>query len=725
MDMRTDMPVDDSMRLRGRALVTARIAWMCVAVLAIGMFIAAAALNFAQIQVVCPTATCVDTAQITAEQLRMLERMGLSPRFYATYDLAINVFTVSVFAIIAAMIFWRKSDNGLGLFGSLVLLVFGAVTFTGTRSILTRAYPSWWLPPACVDFVGEAGFLLFMYLFPDGRLVPRWTRWLALGWVAFRVPATFFPDAARDFTTSTVIAGPLWMLFLGGVIASQIYRYRRVSSPMQRQQTKWVVFGITAALSGFLVMVFLIPTFFPALEHTIEIYSWMYFTPVYVFILLIPISIGVAILRYRLWDIDVIINRTLVYGALTASVIGLYVLLVGYLGALFQTGGNLPISLAATGLVAVLFQPLRARVQRGVNRLLYGERDDPYAVLSRLGQRLEATLAPAAVLPTIVETVAHALHLPYAAIALDHSVEFKVLSAELAAPDTQNSELRTQNFDIVASYGEPPISRSPGHLVTLPLVYQGELVGQLMLAPRAPGEPFTAADRRLLDDLARQAGVAAHAVRLTADLQRSRARLVAAREEERRRLRRDLHDGLSPQLASLTLKLDAARNLLGHNPPAAKTMLDELKGQTQGAIADIRRLVYALRPPALDDLGLFAALRQQIAQYQHDQLRLTIDAPERLPPLPAAVEVAAYRIVLEAITNVVRHAHARSCAVSLGVGNGLHLDIRDDGRGIPADRRPGVGLSSMRERAAELGGKCEVGPAPGGGTSVVAWLPLS
>jgi signal transduction histidine kinase len=425
-----------------------------------------------------------------------------------------------------------------------------------------------------------------------------------------------------------------------------------------------------------------------------------------------------AIFRSNLWDIDVLINRTLVYAALTASVAGIYILIVGYLGALFQTSGNLLVSLLATGLVAVLFQPLRDRLQRAFNRLLYGERDDPYAVISRLGQRLEATLAPEAVLPTIAETVAQALRLPYVAIALQQNDELVI------AADYGDKVTRWQGDKVDAALITSDASLSPPHLVTLSLVYQGETVGQLMLSARASGESFSPADRRLLDDLARQAGIAAHAVRLTSDLQHSRERLVSAREEERRRLRRDLHDGLGPQLASVTLKLDAARNLLDRDPAAAGTLLTELKTQTQTAIADIRRLVYDLRPPALDDLGLVSALREQISQYQYNELSIIIDAPADLPPLPAAVEVAAYRIAQEAITNVVRHADARSCIVSLGIGNGLCLDVRDDGRGLPDQRRAGVGLSSMRERAAELGGRCEISPAPGGGTCVAAWLPL-
>jgi signal transduction histidine kinase len=246
-----------------------------------------------------------------------------------------------------------------------------------------------------------------------------------------------------------------------------------------------------------------------------------------------------------------------------------------------------------------------------------------------------------------------------------------------------------------------------------------------MVAPRVSSEPFSPADWRLLEGIARQAGVAAYSVCLAADLQRSRGRLVTAREEERRRLQRDLHDGLGPGLAGLALKLDAVRNLLTHDPTAASTLLLELKAQVQSTIVDIRHLVYDLRPITLDHLGLISAIREYAASYNSlNQLCISIESPEHLPPLPAAVEVVAYRIAQEALTNVARHAHARTCTVHFRLDDMLCLEIRDDGMGLPAGCQAGVGMNSMRERAAELGGTCVVESLPAGGTHVLARLPL-
>jgi signal transduction histidine kinase len=332
---------------------------------------------------------------------------------------------------------------------------------------------------------------------------------------------------------------------------------------------------------------------------------------------------------------------------------------------------------------------------------MYGERDDPYAVISRLGRRLEATLAPEAVLPTLVETIAQALKLPYAAILLKEDEEFRT----------------------AAAYGSPR-----GEPETLPLEYQREEIGRLVLSPRAPGEGFSDADRSLLEDLARQAEVAVHAVRLTADLQRSRERLVATREEERRRLRRDLHDELAPTLAALGLDAATVGELIATDPKEAAFANEKLRSAIRATVGDVRRLVYDLRPPALDELGLVEAMRQRASRLGvgDEGFLATVEAPDELPPLPAAVEVAAYRIVQEALTNVSRHARASACTVRLACADGrtLTIEVTDDGVGLPDTPEGGVGLSSMRERAAELGGECEIVRSWPSGTRVFARLPF-
>ena len=596
-----------------------------------------------------------------------------------------------------------------------------AVGYTVYRVLVPASWQPWsdilawlnrwvWIPAQVLPLVFA---LLF---FPDGRLPsPRW-RLLAIiagfGLAATTLSVALHPGpitswnipganpfgvpAARAWLEPLLTIGSVLLALsaLGAFVALGL-RLRRARG-IGRAQLKWVVFtGLVLLLTGGL--------------GTVLAQSWMSRSAAYEMSIVLTefvvvglaVAVSIAILRYRLYDIDLVINRALVYGALTASVLALYGFVVGGLGVLLQARGSVALSLLGVGLVAIAAQPLRERLQRAVNRMMYGDRDDPYAVLSRLGQRLEATLAPEAVLPTIVETVALALKLPYAAIRLQQDGREQV----------------------VAAYGQPT-----AELQHWPLANQGTTVGELVLSPRAPGEAFNPADRRLLDDLARQAGVAVHAVGLTAALQRSRERLVTAREEERRRLRRDLHDGLGPQLASLTLNLETARNRLAHDPET-QALLGQLAARTQAAVADIRRLVYELRPPTLDELGLVQALRQSMAQYtqpRFGQLRLALEAPDALPPLPAAVEVAVYRITLEALTNVVRHAGAHTCLVVVALDSDsgwLCVEVQDDGQGLPAVFSSGVGLISMRERAEELGGRWAIEPRQPHGTRVSVQLP--
>lgn len=422
-----------------------------------------------------------------------------------------------------------------------------------------------------------------------------------------------------------------------------------------------------------------------------------------------PITLAIAILHYRLFDIDLILNRALVYGTLTLCVIGLYIGLVAYLGALFRSEDNLASSLIATGVVAVVFQPLRMWLQRGVNRLLFGQRNEPYTVMTTLGRQLETALAPNAVFTTIVETIGQTLKLPYVAIT--------------TADEAQPHAVFAQSSDAKVP---------PAKLLRLPLKYQNQPVGTLLVAPRAGQERITDMDHKLLDDLARQTGIAVYAARITADVQRSRERIVLAREEERRRLRRDLHDGLGPHLASQTLTLDVIAKLMRSDTDQAATLLLAVREQMQQAVSDIRDLIYGLRPPVLDDLGLNGAIEEFANRvHQHGMPQIRLYLPTLTTPLPAAVEVAAYRIFQEALNNVVRHAQASICEVRLEIKTDgtaeayLVLEVIDNGIGIPADRLSGVGLHSMRERSEELGGQLVIETGTSGGTCIRALLPIA
>jgi signal transduction histidine kinase len=626
---------------------------------------------------------------------------------------------IPAYATIGAVVASRRPRNPVGwlclALGLLVAAVEAGWEYTARAfevapggASLPLGLPVAWISHVLNPLL-PVPFVLMLLLFPEGQLPSR--RWRPVVWAVAAggcltaLSGAFDPIIGVGFETD--LSNPAGIGALGGFagfvdaawfpalavllllsIISVVSRWRGVRGA-ERQQLKWLAY--VGAVVGTAVLCGIASAVASGTSYPTVLFFGVGIFGVTV---AVPLAIGTAVLRYRLYDVDFIINRTLVYGALTAAIIGTYVLVVGYLGATFRTGGNLAISLIATGIVAVLFQPMRDRLQRAANRLMYGERDDPYAVLSRLGRRLEATLAPEATLEAIVETVAEALKLPYVGVTLR----------------------RGETFETAAQHGEPV--EEP---LVLPLTYGPETVGQLVLAPRGPGESFTKSDLRLLEDLARQIGIAAHAVRLTADLQRSRERLVTAREEERRRLRRDLHDGVGPQLAALTLKLETARRKLAADPDA-DALLSALGDRTRAAVADIRRAVYALRPPALDEFGLVPVLRETAAQYGPG---IRVEAPENLPPLPAAVEVAVYRIAGEAITNVVRHAEARTCVVRITLDEGaLRLEVSDDGVGIARDRGAGVGLRSMRERADELGGACTVEPGVGGGTRVSARLPL-
>jgi signal transduction histidine kinase len=520
-------PGEKETRLRGGFLLLTRVVWVGIALLSLGLYIASIPTSLASLYVLCTDApaVCNTTGHLTPDYLRALQGLGLSLDVFAAYQIALLIVFVVVYTAIGALLFWRKSDDRMALFASLTLVTFPAAFSYMALATLPSA---WWWPSQVVILLGNSSLFLFFYLFPTGRFVPRWTGFLWLGATVFWAVNGFFPSL--PFRHS-LFRDVLFLGFVGSLLIAQCYRYLRVSSAAQRQQTKWVVFGLSLGLGGFLALG-LGSTFFPSLFPPGPLPDLITNTAQFLCLLFVPLSIGVAILRSRLFDIDSIINRTLVYGMLTVSVVGLYVLVVGYLGALFRSSDNLVISLVAAGLIAVLFHPLRTLLQRGVNHLLYGQRDEPYTVITRLSQRLEVTLAPDAVLSTIVVTVAQALKLPYVAILLLQEEPHSPVGDDASASHTSHSPGRKEDiFALAASYGRPV-----GEPLILPLIYQAETVGQLHLAPRTPGEALTRADRRLLDELGRQAGLAAHAIQLTGALQRSREQLEQRVEERTREL---------------------------------------------------------------------------------------------------------------------------------------------------------------------------------------------
>ncbi len=644
--------------------------------------------------------------QDRAEMRRALATLHLSPAFVAWFEILTAVVSTLPNMVIGWLLVRRGPRTGFACYLAFVLLALTNANYPPSIDDLLPGQPIAQTIVRLTTVVAIGGFFTLPFVFPDGRFVPRWT---VLSGIYNHLTVLVFAFAPSwDLVgqgSVPVEAGTTGLLVLS-VIYSITYRYRKVSTTVQRRQTKWVAFGLMVGL----------PAFFAgdAMMRNISA-SPVGIACLFGFLIVMPlafsipvVTLGIAILQHRLFDIDVILNRTLVWLVMTITIIGTYIGLVVGVGSLLGSRGSLLLSLLATGLVAVGFQPLLLRVQRAINRLLFGDRDDPYAVLTRLGHHIEDSLSAADLLPAIVRTTAEMLRLPYAALWLE----------------------RADGPVLVASSGVASTST-----LRLPLMYQGQPVGALEVATRAPGEVFGRADRALLEDLARQVGVAARTVSLASDLQHSRERIVTSREEERRRLRRDLHDGLGAQLAALIMQAGVARALVRPDPAAAERELAELREELRAAVSDVRRLVLGLRPPALDELGLVGALRTRLARFDQGGvdadgpgLEVHFDAQEPLPPLSAAAEVAAFRIVEEAVTNVLKHAQGSRVTVTLRLdGEALVITVLDDGTGITSSSdASGMGLQSIRERAIELGGSCTVSADPDDrGTLVRVTLPTA
>lgn len=550
------------------------------------------------------------------------------------------------------------------------------------------------------------GLPVLILFFPDGRLPsrPLWRR-LSVASIALTTllpalllvaPASVMeryhneplpPEISQLALDPISIDLPydVWAVLLRiaylGVIVSlvvpfavTVHRYRAATRE-RRLQIRWLMW---AALVDLLVL---------ALPFKI---SGLLFAFA---IALTSTAIVIAVTKHRLYDVDRLLSATFLYGVLAVLVVGVDLAVFAVAGSVL---GERDAALVAIAVVAVVYAPLRSRLWRWVRRLVRGSREDPYGTMSALAERLESAADPNEQLHAVARTVAEAFRLPYVRV-------------EIERPGGER---------VIVDHG-----RAEGPTHALPVGYRGEPIGRLVFCP-GDGTALSERDQRLLGDLVRQAAAAARASELSAELQQSRSRLVAAREEERRRIRRDLHDSLGPSLGAVALRIETARNLSKPAPEQADRMLEQATTEVAAALADVRRLVHDLRPPALDELGLVRAIEQQAERFRLGGLNVSVEA-DTLGPLPAGVEVAAYRIASEALTNVARHAAASRCDIVLRVEESmLELSVTDDGVGIGAEVHAGVGMLSVRERAAELGGVCSVTCPPDGGTVVRVRLPL-
>ena len=672
-------------RLTGRALTAARSAVAGLAVLGTVAFVASLPAAYHRIATFDPA-----VVNHPEETRAGLAAWGISPTAYAWGWLAGLGLIAAVFVGVGVLILLRRPDEPAALLFAGVLIAFGVIWPN------TLPAPGWPAPlTVATGLFVDAGFIAFfglLFYFPDGRFVPRWTRWAFLVLAADVIVSESLLQFGIELPGGLDIAAVL--VWLGSGVWAQIHRYRHVSTAAQRQQTKWVATALVTAAVGFVLTAMLqyLPVFGRSASGAV-IYRGLELLGFGALFCLVPLAIARAVLRHRLWDIDPILHRAVVYGGLTVALTAVYAGIVAWVGRGVTVQGFPLAPFVAAAAVAVLFEPVRRRLQGWANRLTYGQRDDPYAAVTALARRIADTAGLADVLPLLAGSARRAMRSPYAAIA-------------------------TVDGAVLADSG-----RAVPQPMPVPLIQHGERVGLLLIAPRVAGEDFDAKDRKLLTDLARQIAAAVLAVRLHQRAARLTADLVTAREEERRRVRRDLHDGLGPTLAAQVLHIEVARELLRRRPDEAQALLAQALACGAEALTEIRRIARGLRPPTLDELGLVAAIRQ-FADEVGRQIRVQV-VSGGMPELPAAVDVAAYAIVREALTNVLRHAGATTAEIRLSVAGGtLRVEVDDDGCGLATAAAAGVGTVSMRERAREVGGLCTVVARPGGGTRVSARLPL-
>ena len=640
----------------------------------------------------------------------------------------ISAFPILAFATVGALVVWSQPRNLVGW-----LLI--ATAFAATFLISPKLYAGlaidlgWtWLPaPDWIYWIGQfswvAVFQLFLVLlplyYPDGRLPGR--RWRVLLWASGLMVLIAFITALDPASAPTGVANPMGIASLAGVsnllflpffvvflgtslaaVLSLVLRYRR-GNPQDRQQLKWLM-----AAAALLLLAFALQFLVPAFQNDFLI---PLAAPA------LPIAVGIAILRYRLYDIDFIINKALVYGGLAAVITAVYVLIVINIGALIGGSQRLWLSLLSTALIALAFQPLRQRAQRLANRLVYGRRATPYETLSQFSEHLSETYSHEDILDRMSRILAQGTGAERAEVWVRSGPRLVLASA--SPPSTEPvTPVAMQNGTL------PPMPRD----TVVPVSHQGELLGALAVNKKR-GENLNAVEQKLITDLAGQAGLVLKNVGLNRellarldDLRASRQRLVSAQDEERRRLERNLHDGAQQHLVALKIKVGLAE-AAAEPESKARPILAQLKQDADEALDNLRELARGIYPPLLASDGLQAALAAHVR-------RLAVPVELHVDDVPRQsreVEGAVYFCCLEALQNVVKSAEASAVDLYISTENSmLTFRVEDDGKGFdPGTVTQGSGLQNMRDRLEALGGSLDVRSAPGRGTTVVGKVKLS
>lgn len=666
-----------------------------------------------------------------------------APSFHGLLNAELPAFDTPItFGILGALVAMRQRQNPVGWLFLFIAAVggiqgvadgyahFAFVTHPGAPAGIWALWVDGWVTSAIFPAGAVA---LVLLLFPDGHLPSR--RWKPLAVICAVATAVLIPVSMfypGPLSTNTNFATPnnpvglpvtggveaavqalglLWLpclaLFLAAAIAPLV-RMRRAAGD-ERQQLKWIAYAVTVTAVAYIPL-----TFLPASTATTNADLAIGFG------ILFPIAAGVAIFKHRLYDIDIVISRTLVYGSLAVFITAAYVGIAVGIGTLVGSGGkpNLALSILATAIVAIGFQPVRERVQKVANRLVYGKRATPYEVLSEFSGRVAETYAADEVLPRMARVLQEGTGSESATVWLRGLTELR--------PAATHPDSKAAHRSLPLSNGTLPALLEATHAVEVR--HQGELLGALSVTKRR-GEALTPIEEKLVDDLAHQAGLVLKNVGLSADLRArlddlraSRQRLVHAQDLERRRLERNLHDGAQQHLVALKVKLGLAEMLLTRDAEKAKTTLEQLKGDADEALETLRDLARGIYPPLLADKGLVVALESQARKAT---VPVTLEA-ESVGRYTQDVEATVYFCVLEALQNVQKYADASRVVVRLhGEDDALIFDVRDDGRGFDATTaKQGAGLANMHDRADALGGVLEVTSQPRTGTIIRGTLPV-